>query len=136
MLNLSRTRRFWKIFSTIWFWKISMWPLNYQHILASVTRYVRTKWVVPNKCGTFLCIGSNKCTRASPPARKMQLFSSNLNMQNSVVMFTFSNFDRKYHFWVKLVQKIKIVSLFWNLAPRLIRICVIQWRCSIFVLFI
>ena len=26
-------------------------------------------------------------------------------MQNSVAMFTFSDFDRKYHFWVNLVQK-------------------------------
>ena len=35
MLNLSLTRRFWKIFSTIWLWKISMWPLYYHHILAA-----------------------------------------------------------------------------------------------------
>ena len=48
MLKLSLTQRFWKIFSTIWLWKISMWPLNYQHILASVIRYVRTKWVASN----------------------------------------------------------------------------------------
>ena len=54
MLNLSLTRRFWKILSTTWLWKISMWPLNYQHILASVRRNVLTKWVASNKCcGTF-----------------------------------------------------------------------------------
>ena len=35
MLNLSLTRRFWKIFSTTWLWKISMWPLYYHHILAA-----------------------------------------------------------------------------------------------------
>ena len=58
----------------------------------------------------FLCIGSAKYTRASPSLRKMSLVSSSLNMQNSVVMFTFSDFDRKYPFWVNLVQKIKIVS--------------------------
>ena len=51
MLNLSLTRRFWKISSTTWPWKISVWTLNYQHILASVTRYVHIKWVAPNKCG-------------------------------------------------------------------------------------
>ena len=46
---------FWKIFSTTWFWKISMWPRYYQHILASVIRYVRTKWAAANKCcGVFL----------------------------------------------------------------------------------
>ena len=36
---------------------------------------------------------------------------SNSNMQNSMVMFTFSVFDWKYPFWVNSVQKIKIVSL-------------------------
>ena len=74
--------------------------------------YVRTKWMAPNKCGIFLCIDSAKYTRASPPVKKMWLFSSSLNVQNSVVMFTFSDFDRKYPVWVNLVQKIKIVSLF------------------------
>ena len=54
----------------------------------------------------FLCNGSAKYTRASPIARKM-LFSSNLNVQNSVVMFTFSNFDRKYPFWVNFSPKTK-----------------------------
>ena len=37
---------FWKIFSTTWLWKISLWPLGYQQILVSVIRYARTKWVV------------------------------------------------------------------------------------------
>ena len=42
-----------------------------------VIRYVRTKWMATNKCcGMFLCIGLAKYTRASPPARKMSLFSS------------------------------------------------------------
>ena len=36
---------------------------------------------------------------------------TNLNMQNSVVVFTFSFSERKHHFWVNLVQKIKIASL-------------------------
>ena len=47
-------------------------------------------------------------------------------------MFTFSVFDREYAFWANLVQKIEIVSLRWNLIPRLIRICWIQWCCSLF----
>ena len=44
----------------------------------SVLRYVRTKWMAPNKCCGifFLCIGPAKYTKASPPARKMSLFSS------------------------------------------------------------
>ena len=47
-------------------------------------------------------------------------------------MFTFFVFDWKYPFWANLVQKIKIISLSWNLVPRLIRICRIQWWCSFF----
>ena len=34
-----------------------------------------------------------------------------LNMQNSMVLFTFSVFDWKYPFWANFVQKIKIISL-------------------------
>ena len=43
-----------------------------------VLRYVRTKWMTPNKCCGifFLRIGPAKYTKASPPARKMLLFSS------------------------------------------------------------
>ena len=33
--------------------------------------------------------------------------STDSNMQNSMVMFTFSGFYRKYSFWVNLVQKLK-----------------------------
>ena len=55
-----------------------------------------------------------------------------LNMQNSMGMFTFFIFGRKDPFWANLVQKIKIVSFRQNLIPRLIRICRIQWCCSLF----
>ena len=58
---------------------------------------------------------------------------TNSNMQNSMVMFILSVFDWKYPFWANLVQKIKIVTLCWNLVPRLIRICRIQWCCSLFL---
>ena len=53
-------------------------------------------------------------------------------MQNSMMLFTFFVFDWKCPFWTNLVQKIKNVSLRWNLMPRLTRICRIQWRCSLF----
>ena len=59
--------------------------------------------------------------------------STNSNMQNSVVVFTFSVLDQKQPFWVNLVQKMKIISSSWNLEPTLIRICRIQWRCSLFL---
>ena len=50
-------------------------------------------------------------------------------MQNSMVIFTFYIFGWKYPVWDNVVQKIKIVSLRWNLIPRLIRICWIKWCC-------
>ena len=49
------------------------------------------------------------------------------------MVFTFSVLEQKNPFWVNLVKKIKIVSLSWNLVPRLIWISEIQWRCSVSV---
>ena len=49
---------------------------------------------------------------------------NNLNIQNSMVVFTFFLLDQKYPFLANLVRKIKIVSLSLNLVPRLIRV----WR--------
>ena len=51
-------------------------------------------------------------------------------MQNSMMMLTFSVFHQKNPFRVNFVQKI---SLSWNLVSRLIRICRIQWWCSLFL---
>ena len=51
-----------------------------------------------------------------------ELLNTNSNMQNSMVMFTFSVFDQEYAFWANLVQKIKIVSSGWNLILKLIQI--------------
>ena len=53
-------------------------------------------------------------------------------MQNSMVVFNFSVLEWKHPFWANLVEKIKIVSLSWNLVPRLVRICRIQWWSSFF----
>ena len=51
---------------------------------------------------------------------------TNSNTQSLMVVFTFSILDRISPFWANLFQKIKVVSLIWNLVPRLIRICRIQ----------
>ena len=56
----------------------------------------------------------------------------NWNIQNSMNMCTFSVLDKKYPLWANLFQKIKIVSLSWNLIPWLIWISRIQWWCSLF----
>ena len=44
-----------------------------------------------------------------------------------------SVFNWKYLFWVNLVQKLKIISLSWNFAPRLIQICRNLWWCPLFL---
>ena len=46
---------------------------------------------------------------------------TNSNKQNSMVLFTFSVFNREYPFWVSLVQKLKIVSFSWNLVMMIKR---------------
>ena len=56
-------------------------------------------------------------------------------MQNSIVVFTFSVLHWKHPFWANLVHKIKIISLSWNLVPRLIWIYRIQWLYSLFLFF-
>ena len=53
-------------------------------------------------------------------------------MQNSMMLLTFFVFDWKYSFWANLVQKVKIISFIWNLVPKLVRVCRIQWWCSLF----
>ena len=60
---------------------------------------------------------------------------NNSNQQNSIVKFTFSEFNRKYPFWVNLVQTIRIYSLRPILILRLIRIRRVQQRCSFFSVF-
>ena len=42
-----------------------------------------------------------------------------------------SDFNLKYHFWVNLGQKLRIISLNWNFVPRQIQICRIPWWCSL-----
>ena len=48
----------------------------------------------------------------------------------------FSAFGRKYPLCINLVCKIEIVSLSWNLVPRLIWLCRIQWLCSLLKMFV
>ena len=69
------------------------------------------------------------CTRSQNCLFSMK---TNSNMQNSMVVFTFSVSDRICPFCANLVQKIKIFSLSWNLIPTLIQICWIYRWCSLF----
>ena len=51
-------------------------------------------------------------------------------MQNSVMLFTFFVFGQKNAFCASLVQNVKIISLSWNLVPKLIKICTKLKRVS------
>ena len=58
---------------------------------------------------------------------------TNLNMQNSMVVFTFSALDQKNPFWGNFVQKSKIACSMCIQIQKLIRICRIQWWCPFFL---
>ena len=54
-------------------------------------------------------------------------------MKNSIGISIFCVFDRKYTYFWKFVQKIKIFCWSWNLESRLIWISGIQWWYSFFL---
>ena len=56
---------------------------------------------------------------------------TNSNMQNLMVMFTFSIFDQKYPFFGIFGPKIQN-SLKWNLVSWIIRIYRVVWWCSFY----
>ena len=66
-------------------------------------------------------------------SKKMKIDSLSWNLvlrlwvKNSIMIFIFSAFDRKYSVLGNLFQKIKIVCWSWKLELRLIQICRI-WR--------
>ena len=55
---------------------------------------------------------------------------TNLNMWNSLIMFTFSVFVHKYISWANLVQKFKKKFSKWNSIQRLIRIWSKNYNCQ------
>ena len=59
---------------------------------------------------------------------------TNSNMQNSMVVFTFSALDRDNFFWQIWSEKVKIVCLSWSLVPKLILIFLRFNRCLFFPL--
>ena len=60
---------------------------------------------------------------------------TNLDMPNSMMMFTCFAFDHTYLPLTNLVQKFKIVCSKWNLIKRLIQICKIQWFYLFYLLY-
>ena len=74
------------------------------------------------------------CSKNQNCQFKVKLYTyTNSKMHNSMEVSPFSILDRKSPFWTNLVEKIKKVSLSWNLVTKLILICRIQWRCSFYL---
>ena len=48
------------------------------------------------------------------------------------MVFTFLVLAHKYRFWGSSIHNIKIFRLSWNLVPKPIWVCTIQWWCSLF----
>ena len=86
-------------------------------------------------CGTLLLLTStlrafalscNKYRCLSTPCKKFNIVR---NDHGHTQIYELSALDRKHHFSANLVQKIKIVSLCWNLVFRPIKICSIYFFC-------
>ena len=124
-------------------WKYHFWANLAQKVkIISWNRNLVTRliWICTIQwyCSLFLFLSGNTlfgqiCSKKSKFHFKLKFGTyTNLNMQNLMVNFIFFVFEWKYLFWANLVQKIKILTLSWNLVPTIIRTCRIQWWCSFF----
>ena len=113
------------LLNQIWYWKLQ---LKYEIWSSSVRIQISTF--------TIVSVTSRRrdikitVVSVSPRAEKFNMISNNHGWTQAKVRFCV--LDLKYPFCAHLVQKIKIVSLTWSLVLRLIRICRIQWWCSLF----
>ena len=71
-----------------------------------------------------LCLAPNTAVSVGPGTKKFNIVRNN---HGHTQICEFSVLVSKHPFWANLAQKIKIVSLSWNLVTRSIRICRIQW---------
>ena len=128
-------------------WKYPFWANLVQKIkivtlswnlVPTLIRTCRIQWW----CSFFLFLIGNTLfgqiwSKKSNYQLKLKFGSqTNSNMHNSMMLLTFFVFEWKYSFWANLVQKIKILTLSWNLVPTLIRTCRIQWWCLLFLYLI
>ena len=82
-----------------------------------VIRYARTKWMAPDKCcGIFLCIGPAKYTRASPPLRKMLLFSSTII--TFILSYAIIRICTILHIYLQISKTEGPVELHWVIGLR------------------
>ena len=105
------------------------------NLILSLIQIFRIKWCLFCFRPDITCLGQFRLKNQNCQlAVKLDTWT-NSNMLNSMMLFTFFVFDRKYPFLANLVQKVKIMSWSWNLVARLIRICRIQW-CCLFYFFL
>ena len=111
--------------------KIQIVSLNW-NLVPSLIRICRVQWR-----GSFFSVSDRKhpLGKLGPKNQSCQFklkfgTYTNSNTHNSMALFTLSGLDRKTPFWANLLQKIKIVSLSWNLLPTISFI--IFWDFSVF----
>ena len=97
----------------------------------TISNMLNSRWCLP-----FQFLTRNAFLgKLSPRNQNYQFklkFGTYSNMQHSM-QHIFCVFDWEYSFWANFVEKIKIVSLSWNLVPRLIWIWRTQSSCSLFI---
>ena len=76
---------------------------THTHTRTYVRTYVPNGWLQTNAVERFLCIGSAKYTRASPPARTMLLF---------FIQFEYAEFS-DYVYFVRFRPQISFLGKFW-----------------------
>ena len=128
---------------------VSEWKYPFWAKLVQKVKIICLSWnLVPTPIRTckiqwwyslfLFLIGNTLLGKFGPKSENCQLklklgTYTNSNMQNSMVMFTFSGFGQEFAFWANFIQKIKIASSRWNSRLKLIQICRIQWWCSLFL---
>ena len=120
--------RFWanfvqnlKIVSSIW--KLDASLIRYAWFNDSVKFFLF--WSDMSFLGKF----AQKCQNCY---FKVKLTPRLIQMQNSMMLFSFFVFDQKFFFLPNLIQKVKVITLSWTLAESIAQICRTQWCCSLF----
>ena len=115
------------IYSFIIFWDFPMFSIEWQPSAKSPPPKMKAPPTLEENSRKIEIESLPPCTtpheNQSQPQIPREPPQTNPNTQNSIAMPTFSAPDWKYPPRKNLDQKIKIVSLSWNLVPRLIQMC-------------
>ena len=125
------------LFGQILFRKLKIVTLSW-YLVPRLIQICRTQWLMFSFSVFCFRLKIYFLDKFGPNHQNCQFYlkfatKSKLNIQNSMMMFSFSVFDWEHLLWANLVQILKIVSLNWNLVPWLIHIHIIQRWCLLFL---